>query len=506
MQLLRAGGWLTFWVVLLQYAAMGATAGRPNVLWIVADDQAPYVLGAYGNKQVRTPNLDKLAKEGMRFERAYCNSPVCTASRQSFLTGRYPRTIGVTQLQSALPESEVTLAEVLKANGYETGAIGKMHFNSALKHGFDLRLDLPEHRAWLAAKGKAPLPADGEVLGAWKPFKDPASVWLNSRCLPFAAVDEDMPGTWFANKAVEYLRQPRDKPFFLMVSFYEPHSPFHFPVEFRGRHRADEFRVARPGREDEGQIPDIFRDLTEAEKQGITAAYYTSTEFMDRNVGRVLRALEDSGQMENTLVIFIGDHGYLLGQHGRFEKHCGYEEAVRSALLVRYPGHVKARQSTSALVEFIDLFPTVLDFAGVAAIPKVQGRSLAALLTGKTRAHREEVFIEYSENEEGYVCTERWKFIYGTGKRVRQDGYVSSAAAPRPTVRLFDLKKDPQEMRNVAARPENAKLVNEFTKRLAEHCRRTEREGEAIPQTSDVQAVLDYCLQPRDVQKRAGGR
>src|SRR5260221_9819161 len=114
---------------------------RPNVLWICADDHAAYVCGAYGNRLVRTPHIDALATGGMRFDRAFCNSPVCTASRQSFLTGRYPRTIGVTQLQSALPENEVTLAELLKSNGYDTAAIGKMHFNSKLKHGFDLRLD-----------------------------------------------------------------------------------------------------------------------------------------------------------------------------------------------------------------------------------------------------------------------------------------------------------------------------------------------------------------------------
>src|SRR5262249_33251794 len=108
---------------------------RPNVRGIVADGHAPYVCGAYGNKAVRTPNLDRLAADGMRFDRAYCNSPVCTASRQSFLTGRYPRTIGVTQLQTPLPENETTLAELLKAAGYETAAIGKMHFNSNLKHG-----------------------------------------------------------------------------------------------------------------------------------------------------------------------------------------------------------------------------------------------------------------------------------------------------------------------------------------------------------------------------------
>src|SRR5689334_16221676 len=196
----------------LPYIGPGQT--RPNILWVIADDQVPYVIGAYGNKRVRTPNLDRLASQGMRFDRAYCNSPVCTASRQSFLTGRYPRTIGVTQLKTALPESEVTLAELLKGAGYETAAIGKMHFNSNLRHGFDVRLDLPDHARLLRERGARPIPAGIDVLPPWKPFRDPAAVWLNGSCLPFGAVDADMPGTWFAEEAVRYLASRGDQPFF----------------------------------------------------------------------------------------------------------------------------------------------------------------------------------------------------------------------------------------------------------------------------------------------------
>src|SRR5207253_110961 len=132
--------------------------------------------------------------------------------------------------------------------------------------------------------------------------------------------------TFFAGRAAQYLAERRDRPFFLMVSFYEPHSPFHFPVEYRGRHKPDEYPVPKAGPEDDWQIPAIFRDLTDREKQGIAAAYHTSVEFLDRNVGRVLAALRELGLEEDTLVIFIGDHGYFLGHHGRFEKHCLFLE------------------------------------------------------------------------------------------------------------------------------------------------------------------------------------
>ncbi len=476
------------------------TSRAPNVLWICADDHAPYVCGAYGNKTVRTPNLDRLASAGVRFDRAYCNSPVCTASRQSFLCGRYPRSLGVTRLQTPLPEGEPTLATILHAAGYDTAAIGKMHFNSNLKHGFDLRIDLPQHARQLKEHPPKPLPADVPVQPPWRPFRDPARVWLNSACLPFAAHDEDMAGTFLARQAAGYLRERRDKPFFLMVSFYEPHSPFRFPVEYRGKYRPEQFPAPKVGPEDDAQIPAVFRDLTEREKQGILAAYHTSTEFMDKNVGLVLDALERSGRAADTLVIYTGDHGYMLGQHGRFEKHCCYEPAVRAPLLLRWPGHVQADRGTKALVEFLDIAPTVLDVCRVPVAESMQGRSLVPLLRGERRRHREEVVVEYAENEEAMIRTERWKFIYCTGKRARQDGYATGRPLPGRTIRLYDEDNDPEEMTNLVDKPEHARLVADFTVRLAEHLKRTARQPELVPTKGDVHAVLEFCLQPRDVR------
>jgi choline-sulfatase len=270
-------------------------------------------------------------------------------------------------------------------------------------------------------------------------------------------------------------------------------------LEYRGRVAPDSLTVPKVGPEDDDQIPAIFRDLTDAEKRGIAAAYYTSVEFLDKNVGRVLQGLAESGALENTLVIYTGDHGYMLGQHGRFEKHCCYDPAIRAPLIVRYPGHIAPGQSTSALVEFIDIAPTVLELAGLPAGTGMQGQSLVPLVTGKTGQHRERVYIEYSENEEAAIRTPRWKFLYGTGRRERQDGYATGKPLPGRTVRLFDLDRDPDEMTNLADRPEHAQLVAELTADLAAHLRRTARQPELIPQTEDVHAVLEHCLQPRDV-------
>ena len=480
-----------------------APAKKLNILLLIGDDHAAYALGAYGNQQVRTPNLDRLASQGLRFNRAYCTCPMCTASRQSFLTGRYPRSLGVTQLRTALPETEDTLAKMLRRAGYRTAAIGKMHFNSQLKHGFELRLDNPDHAKWLAKKGKKPIPDGVEFQRPWRPFKDHARTWLNSKALPVGLVDDDMPGTWFAAQAMQYLNQNKDEPFFLVVSFTEPHSPFHFPVEFRGRQQPEKFAVPKVGPDDGAFIPAIFRDLTDREKQGIAAAYHTSVEFLDRNLGRVLEALDKLGLAENTLVIYLGDHGYCLGHHGRFEKHSLWEETIRSPLLCRWPGRAPPRQSSDALVSLFDIVPTILEATGQAIPKTVQAKSLVPVLTGAGKTQRDHVFVEYSENEEALVRTERWALHYESGKRQRDDGYATGKPLPGRTIKLFDVRNDPEQMTNLAKRPEHAGMVRELTQRLADHLRATARQPDLIPRTDDVYELLDFLVQPRDVEKNS---
>jgi choline-sulfatase len=472
---------------------------RPNVIVICADDHAAYVTGAYGNQQVRTPNIDRLAAGGVRFLHAYCNSPVCTASRQSFLTGRYPRTIGVTQLQTALPESEVTMAETLKLAGFDTAAIGKMHFNSNLAHGFDLRIDLPEHRRWLKTQPQMPASEGVLVQPPWRPFKDPARIWLNAECRPVDTHDAQMDASYFASEAAEYIGTNRDKPYFLLVSFYEPHSPYRFPLEFRGRHDPAKFVVPPVGPEDGEQIPAVFRDLTDAEKQGIQAAYYTSVEFMDQNVGVVLDALERSGKAEDTIVIYLGDHGYMLGQHGRFEKHCSYEEAIRVPLAIRYPKRIAAERLTHAFVELIDLVPTIYNLCDYNATAPLQGKSLIQLLDGKTTKHRDHVIVEYAQNDEIMVRDKYWKLIYERNARRRTDGYDTERPIRPNQFRLYDLHSDPQEMHNVAADPQHAETMARLTGLLTEHLVKTARELDGVPVGADALSILEYCVQPRDV-------
>lgn len=223
---------------------------------------------------------------------------------------------------------------------------------------------------------------------------------------------------------------------------------------------------------------------------------------MDKNVGIVLEALEKSGQTESTLVIYAGDQGYLLGHHGRFEKHCSYEQAARAPLMIRYPGHVQPGSSTKALVEFIDVVPTVLDFCGVPKPDNVQGRSLVDLATGKTGRHRERVFVEYAQNDEVMVRDDRWKLVFIRGKRRRTDGYDTGLPLPGHTLKLFDMQNDPGELVNLAARPEHRRQVDRYVALLADFLKRTSRLQDQIPETGDPMVVLDHCVQPRDVPRR----
>ena len=485
--------------------AAASLAGRsrtnePNFLFILGDDHAGYVLGADGNRQAVTPNLDRLAAEGTRFSRAYCNSPVCTPSRQSMLTGQLPHSAGVTRLPTALAEDKPTLARQLRKAGYRTGVVGKMHFNRPSQPGLhgidDPMLEQDINKAWNAA-GAARQPEAGiRTKPQWRPFKDPARIWLNAEKLPFPRYDEQMRGTFIARQAASYISAHAREPFALWVSFSEPHSPFDFPIEDRDRFNPKDFEVPKVGPEDAGQIPLIFRALTPEDKQGIIAAYYTSAHFLDRNVGRVLDALKQSGLDENTLVVYLGDNGYSLGQHGRFEKHCCYEPAIRCPLIMRLPGRIR-RRVVGDFVEFVDVAPTVLDMVGGEPLPLQHGRSLRPYLEGrKPSSPRDHIFTEYLENEEACVRTAKWKLICCSGRRRRGDGYETDRPTPGRYVRLYDVERDPGEFTDLAKKSPD--VVRRLQAVMLDRFRKTHPEASREPAGAAVEAAIDWYLRPRD--------
>jgi choline-sulfatase len=450
-----------------------------------------------------TPNLDRLASEGTRFARHYCNAPVCTPSRQSFLTSQLPHSSGVTVLETPLADDRATLAKQLGESGYRPAVFGKMHFNQPGRtglHGFEIA-DTEDVvlREWLAQVGPQPHFDDIPTKPAWHPFKDPARIWLNADKLPFPREYADMEGTWIARRAVRYMTEHKDEPFALWVSFMEPHSPFNFPIEDRANFNPDRFTVPEVGPEDAGQIPLIFRGLSPKDKQGIIASYYTSVQFLDKNIGVVLDGLRRLNLENDTLVIYMADHGYSLGQHGRFEKHVCYEPALRVPLIVRWPGRVRQGGVVNEFTESIDVPPTLLELLGAERFQINQGQSLVEYLKkGRTPNPRRSIFSEYLENEEACVRTDRWKYVQCSGKRSRTDGYVTDNPTPGRTIHLFDLENDRGEFHNVADK--HSDVTQHLSGEMLQLFRTTHPDAASEPQNLTTADAIDWYLRPRDAK------
>ena len=474
-------------------------ARGPNLLILIGDDHAGGTLGIDGDPRSATPRLDELARQGVRFDRAYCNSPVCTASRQSFITGRLPHAVGVTRLLTPLPDDAVTLGDWLGDLGCDTAAIGKMHFNSPKKHGFAERIDSEDWIAWLRRHP----PKGGDHRRRWRPFQDPAAVWLNAERLPFGLPLASMESSYFVDRAAEFFDRHKDKarsnPFALIVSFYEPHSPFKFPDDWTRRYHPDQFSVPPVSERDRVDQPKVFTNLTPDEIKGIQASYYTSVSFLDHQVGRVLDALNASGLAEDTIVVYFGDHGYMLGQHGRFEKHCFYEPSIRLPLIFRWPGHLPSDRRVTELVELVDVLPTLLDLAGRPMPPDLHGRSLKGLTLGDPSAKGRDVVVsEYLENEEAMARSDRYKLIVGTGARRRQDGYETRNPLPGPYERLYDLEADPDEKDDLRGRPELEPVAADLRRKLLERLATTRGGRVAVPKGLSEAEALRWCLVPQD--------
>jgi arylsulfatase A-like enzyme len=462
------------------------------------------VLGCDGNALASTPNLDRLAAQATRFAQHFCNAPVCTPSRQSFFTGQLPHTAGVTRLPTSLSPDKPTLAKQFKQAGYQTAVFGKMHFNRPAApglYGFDVMLTEGELRkAWQRDVKPRPVPPEIGTKPAWRPFQDPARIWLNASKLPFPCLDEEMKGSYLARRAVEYLQENCGKPFALWVSFQEPHSPFDFPLEDRARFDPARFGIPRVGPEDAWQIPLIFRELTDGEKRGINAAYYTSVAFLDRNVGRVLNALRRLKLQDDTFVVYMADHGYSLGQHGRFEKHCGYDPALRVPLLMRLPGRIRSAV-VNDMTEHVDVTATIIDVMGLDALDVMHGRSLRPYLEqGRSAQPRDHIFSEYLENEEAFIRTAKWKYVFCSGARARTDGYQITNPTPGRYRRLYDLEADPGEFTDVAAR--NPAVVVELSALMLKRFRDTHPEAEREPQGLSRDEAIEFYLTPRDAASR----
>ena len=430
--------------------AAASAGGRPNLLFIVTDDQAHWSLGSYGNADARTPHLDRLAREGVRFSRVFTPSPVCSPSRATMLSGRYGTEVGITdwinpqenEAGVGLPPRLTTWAEALQRAGYRTGLVGKWHLGSR-----------PEFHPTRHGYGSF----YGFLGGGTQPMNPRIDVDGESLTVPGAEPDV------MTDAALAFLRARDDRPFALSLHFRAPHTPYG-PVP---EHDLAPFRDAQVS------IP-VFPGLDAAQVRQWTREYYASIHSVDRNIARLLEALETSGLIDRTVVIFTSDHGYNIGHHGLHTKGNGtwiaggvngptmpnmYEESLRPPLIVRGPG-IGGGRVVDSLVSFEDVYPTVLSLAGVplpADAPR-HGRDITPLLRDTAPVDwRDAVFGQYDIHHYAIahlrmIRTDRWKLVRSYGTTTKDQ--------------LFDLEGDPGERKNLWNVPDQRERRRELERRL----------------------------------------
>jgi len=472
-------------------------ADYQNIVFIIGDDHATHAIGCYGNKLIKTPNIDKLAESGVRFTHAYANSPLCSASRQSILTGRYPHATGVTLLRTSFPEEQITIADHLVKFGYKTGLFGKAHFNNKFKHGFTTTVLSSEHEAYLEGISEAKISDTIKVRPQWKPFEDPASIWLNAESATSGHLYEHDKGTFVAKEGIKFIEENKDKKFLAWIAFNEPHSPFNFPVKFQGKYNTDDIVLPETSAEDDRWVPEVFKNLTLEERKGIVRSYYTSVEYLDKNVGRIVDAVKKAGIAEKTLIVYIGDHGYLLNHHKRFEKHTMWEESVNSPLIINGYGKGAVEES---FVEYIDLMPTLLDVIGINSMETAQGKSFLPLLKNETNTHRDFVFSEYYPDNKAMIRTKDWKYIYTTGEKDLAQGYETGNPPSGQLYKLYDQQRDPKEHNNLAEDSKNEKTINALRKKMLQVFMDTHPKADSLPSSLNINEKLSFFCKPPDIK------
>ncbi len=450
---------------------------RPNILLITTDQQRYDTLACNGSLVVRTPVLDGLAREGVRFEHAYVNNPVCIPSRACIQTGRYTHQHGVRYMESkvdttpGLPFWEETFMERLQVAGYRTGAAGKIHMfpprgfdYQKLTHGQGARWDVP----YGSPLGPAQL---GDEYAHWLEQQNPgayARIYEQRRsdeykrnlgAVTSAVAFEESVDYWAAENAIEFIRESGERPFFLWYGLCNPHTPVDAPGKYASLYDPGEIPLTEKYRNrpnpDEGPSERVVRRWI--------AHYYGLCTMVDDLVGRVIEELKKRNLIENTLVLFTSDHGEMMGDLGRFGKGNFLEEIIRVPLIVRPPAGDERVAEIDRLVELIDLAPTVLDYAGLPVPEAVQGESLRPLVqTGE--GGKDAVLGEFTANDRSLhgkcLRTERYKYVHWTGGRPAE---------------LYDLREDPGEWSNLAGDPAFRELLAEMQGRLIEHLSLSER-------------------------------
>ena len=455
-----------------------------NVLFIVVDDLRP-LLGCYGHPEIHTPNIDALAERGTLFNRAYCQFPVCNPSRASVLTGLRPDTVGVydnfTYFRDTLP-GVVTLPQHFKTHGYHTRSVGK------ITHGPNALLD---QLSW-----SAPI---------WREFWQPIDKKTNPSWQALDVADDELEDGRISSAAVEVLSQIRDRKFFLAVGFNKPHLPFYAPSKYFDLYPPQAFSVpvdsilptdapdiasnpkALKGYQDISKYPPFDDEKT----LELIRAYAATTSYVDAQVGRVLNQLNTLGLTENTVVVLWGDHGFHLGEHGLWRKNTLFEDSVRSPLIISVPGQASPNAKTDALVELIDIYPTMCDACQLPIPTEVEGISMIPVVEEPTRTWKTAAFSQLSRGR-----------MHGVSIRTKRYRYTEWGQDGVHGVELYDYDTDPDETVNIASLPENAERVVHLSERLHAGWRAAlpdMRQQTSVPQTLPWDINNDGIVDIRDL-------
>jgi iduronate 2-sulfatase len=423
---------------------------RPNVLFVVVDD-LNCDLGCYGHKVVKSPNIDRLAAGGVRFDRSYVQYTVCNPSRSSFLTGLRPTTTKVmentTHFRRNLPDA-VTLPELFRKNGYESVGFGKVFHRGLSPDDTKRESDDPKSfdRVFYGKTTAAGNKGSGRNLTGG------ALPWC--RWLAAEGEDAEQADAQLADEAIKLLGEKREKPLFLAVGFARPHDPFQSPKKYFDLYDSSTFDL--PKAPDGYQLPVplalprgaaqmAFDKFADKEKREFLHAYYAGASFTDAQVGRVLAALEKNKLADNTIVVFIGDHGYELGARNWWNKDTLFERSCRAPLIVRAPGVKGNGKSAAAVVEFVDLYPTLAELCALKHVPKqLEGVSFRKLLDDPTAKH----------TGAALTVIKRGQVL---GRSLRTDRYRYTEWDEGKTgVECYDHTNDPGEWVNLADKPETA--------------------------------------------------
>lgn len=457
-----------------------AEARRPNVLFIVSDD-LNNMLGCYGDPRAKTPNLDKLAARGVRFDRAYCQFPLCGPSRNAFLTGLYPNSTGILRngevFRQTIP-SHVSLPQAFRRAGYFAARIGKLyHYNVPNSIGTNGHDD----------------------PGSWELELNPAGVdRLEEQPNIFSLLPGQFGGTlsWYASPksdaqhtdglmaadaewVLERCARQKDRPFFLAVGFFRPHTPYVSPRGYFDLYPEKEMRVVQGVKEDQADLPKPALGSYKKEQDKLTddlrrqslQAYLASISFMDTQVGRVLGALERLGLADNTIVVFTSDHGYHTGEHGLWQKMSLFEESTRVPLLIAAPGVARKGTTVPTPIQHIDLYPTLAELCGVKAPEGLQGQSLVPILKDPSVTGRGWALTQVSRGGGARRATitpdtsSDDNFFFGYSLRTPRWRYTEWDEG-RAGRELYDHDKDPRELTNLAADTAHVETVSQLSEQL----------------------------------------